>query len=177
MTSIPSWVCKERTTKSQGKRLVALRVAQLFGSGFVAPQSSRMGGTPSSRLARAKNPRNNSERINHSGHWSRTTDHNSSMRLGINTFLFVSPFKTESVKLFPKFKRWGFQTVEIPVEDPSHIDPVLVKTALDKNGLACGSVCACMGPLMAARKAPLGDKAMCTSDGKFVKLNSLSSLH
>ena len=57
------------------------------------------------------------------------------MRLGINTFLFVSPFTTDSVKLFPKFKKWGFQTIEIPVEDPSHIDPAAVKKALDKNGL------------------------------------------
>ena len=68
------------------------------------------------------------------------------MRFGINTFLFTSPFTTESTKLFPKFKRWGFQTVEIPVEDPSHIDPARVKAGLDVNGLACSSVCACMGP-------------------------------
>ncbi len=68
------------------------------------------------------------------------------MRFGINSFLFVSPFTTDSVKLFPKFKKWGFDSVEIPVEDPSHIDPVKVKAALDKNGLVCGSICACMGP-------------------------------
>ena len=68
------------------------------------------------------------------------------MRLGINTFLFTSPFITDSVKLFPTFRKWGFQTVEIPVEDPSHIDPAKVKAALDRNGLVCGSVCACMGP-------------------------------
>ena len=68
------------------------------------------------------------------------------MRLGINTFLFTSPFTNESTKLFPKFKKWGFATIEIPVEDPSHIDPAHVKRELDKNGLVCGSVCACMGP-------------------------------
>ncbi|HEY0552447.1 MAG TPA: sugar phosphate isomerase/epimerase, partial [Verrucomicrobiae bacterium] len=68
------------------------------------------------------------------------------MRLGINTFLFTSPFTTESTKHFPKFKKWGFETVEIPVEDPSHIDPAKVKAAADKAGLAIGSVCACMGP-------------------------------
>lgn len=68
------------------------------------------------------------------------------MRIGINTFLFTSPFTTQSVKLFPTFKRWGFQTVEIPVEDPSHIDPAKVKAAADRHGLAIGSVCACMGP-------------------------------
>jgi D-psicose/D-tagatose/L-ribulose 3-epimerase len=68
------------------------------------------------------------------------------MRIGINTFLFTSPFTTESVKLFPTFKKWGFQTVEIPIEAPEHIDPARVKAAADKHGLAIGSVCACMGP-------------------------------
>jgi D-psicose/D-tagatose/L-ribulose 3-epimerase len=68
------------------------------------------------------------------------------MRFGINTFLFTSPFTTESVKLFPKFKKWGFDTIEIPVEAPEHIDPAKVKAAADKHGLAIGSICACMGP-------------------------------
>lgn len=68
------------------------------------------------------------------------------MRFGINTFLFTSPFTTASVKLFPKFKNWGFESIEIPIEDPSHIDPAKVKAALDKNGLFCGSICAAMGP-------------------------------
>lgn len=67
------------------------------------------------------------------------------MRIGINSFLFTSPFTNASTKLFPKFKKWGFDTVEIPVEDPSHIDPAHVKRELDKAGLVCGSVCACMG--------------------------------
>ncbi|HTH46707.1 MAG TPA: sugar phosphate isomerase/epimerase [Candidatus Limnocylindria bacterium] len=76
------------------------------------------------------------------------------MRFGINTFLFVSPFTTESVKLFPQFKKWGFQSVEIPVEDPSHIDPAAVKAAADKAGLAIGSICACMGPGRDLRGTP-----------------------
>ena len=76
------------------------------------------------------------------------------MRLGINTFLFTSPFTNESTSLFPTFKKWGFETVEIPVEDPSHIDPAHVKAELDKNGLVCGSVCACMGPDRDLRGTP-----------------------
>ena len=68
------------------------------------------------------------------------------MRFGINTFLFTSPFTNQSTKLFPQFKRWGFDTIEIPVEDPSHIDPAHVKRELDRHGLVCGSICACMGP-------------------------------
>jgi len=67
------------------------------------------------------------------------------MRIGINSFLFTSPFTNESTKLFKTFKKWGFDTVEIPIEDPSHIDPAHVKRELDKYGLVCGSVCACMG--------------------------------
>lgn len=67
------------------------------------------------------------------------------MRFGINTFLFTSPFTTESISLFPQFKKWGFDTVEIALEDASHIDPVVVKKALDDNGLVCGSICAAMG--------------------------------
>jgi D-psicose/D-tagatose/L-ribulose 3-epimerase len=39
------------------------------------------------------------------------------MQLGINTFLFTSPFTNESVHLFPKFKSWEFDFVEIALED------------------------------------------------------------
>lgn len=68
------------------------------------------------------------------------------MKFGINTFLFTSPFTNDSISLFPKFKKWGFDSVEIALEDTSHIDPKLIKEALDKNGLTCGSICAAMGP-------------------------------
>ena len=80
------------------------------------------------------------------------------MRYGINTFLFTSPFTTKSTKLFPTFKKWGFQSVEIPVEDPAHIDPVQVKRELDRHGLVCGSVCACMGPDRDLRGTPEAQK-------------------
>jgi D-psicose/D-tagatose/L-ribulose 3-epimerase len=76
------------------------------------------------------------------------------MRIGINTFLFTSPFTNESTKLFAQFKRWGFDTVELPIEDPSHIDPAHVKRELDKHKLVCGSVCACMGPDRDLRGTP-----------------------
>ncbi len=76
------------------------------------------------------------------------------MRLGINTFLFTSPFTNESTKLFKQFKKWGFDTIEIPVEDPAHIDPAHVKAELDKNGLVCGTVCACLGPDRDLRGTP-----------------------
>ena len=81
------------------------------------------------------------------------------MRIGINSFLYTSPFTTDSVKLFAKFKRWGFDTVEIPIEDPSHIDPAKVKAAADKAGIIIGSVCACMGPGRDFRGTPADQKA------------------
>jgi len=68
--------------------------------------------------------------------------------------LFTSPFTNESVKLLPTFKKWGFQTVEIAIEDPAHIDPAVIKAALDNNKLACGSVCACLGPDRDLRGTP-----------------------
>jgi D-psicose/D-tagatose/L-ribulose 3-epimerase len=68
------------------------------------------------------------------------------MRLGINTFLFASPFKNESVKLFPRFKQWGFDSVEIPIEDPAHIDPFFIKAELKRHGLVCGAMTPCLGP-------------------------------
>lgn len=68
------------------------------------------------------------------------------MRFGINSFLQVSPFTTASTRLFSQYKKWGFDTVEIPIEDPSHIDPVKLKAAAEIAGIAIGSVCACMGP-------------------------------
>jgi len=76
------------------------------------------------------------------------------MRFGINSFLFTSPFTTDSTRLFRKFKTWGFDTVEIPIEDPSHIDPAKVKAAADAAGIAIGSVCACMGPGRDFRGSP-----------------------
>ncbi|REA62446.1 sugar phosphate isomerase/epimerase [Dyadobacter luteus] len=68
------------------------------------------------------------------------------MQFGINTYLFSSPFTNESVSFFPLFKSWGFDFVEIAVEDPSHIDPVFVRAELDKHELTCRSVCAATGP-------------------------------
>jgi D-psicose/D-tagatose/L-ribulose 3-epimerase len=68
------------------------------------------------------------------------------MRLGINTFLFACPFTNQSTRWFARFKKWGFETVEISVESPARCDPAFVKAQLDKHGLKCGSVTPCLGP-------------------------------
>lgn len=68
------------------------------------------------------------------------------MKFGINTFPFASPFTNRSTRLFRQFKAWGFDGVEIAVENPTDIDPTFVKTQLDRHGLVCTSVCACFPP-------------------------------
>lgn len=68
------------------------------------------------------------------------------MTFGINTFLFTSPFTNDSVKYFPRYKEWGFDAVEIALEDPANIDASFVKEQLTANGLICNTVCAAMGP-------------------------------
>jgi len=64
---------------------------------------------------------------------------------GASTWLWTSPFKTETVSLFPKIKAMGFDAVEIPVEYPELIDGKEVRKALDANGLS-PIVCGAFGP-------------------------------
>jgi D-psicose/D-tagatose/L-ribulose 3-epimerase len=68
------------------------------------------------------------------------------MKFSINTVLFVSPFTNADTRLFAKFKKWGFDAVELLIEDAAHIDPTLVKDQLERNGLICGSVAAAITP-------------------------------
>jgi len=68
------------------------------------------------------------------------------MRFSINSVLFVSPFTNKDTRLFAKFKQWGFEAVELLIEDPAHIDPAMVKRQLDKHGLVCGSIAAAINP-------------------------------
>ncbi|HEU5069327.1 MAG TPA: sugar phosphate isomerase/epimerase [Verrucomicrobiae bacterium] len=68
------------------------------------------------------------------------------MRFGINTFLFTSPFTNRSTRLFGTFRRWGFDSVEIAVEDPADIDPARIKAELDRHQLVAGTLCACFPP-------------------------------
>ena len=60
---------------------------------------------------------------------------NEQKKFGASTWLWQSPFTTESIELFPKIKEMGFDVVEIPVEKPALIDEKTVKEALDANGL------------------------------------------
>ncbi len=76
------------------------------------------------------------------------------MRYGINTFLFSFPLTNDSARLFPQFKKWGFDSVEIAIDDPEAVDPRVLREALDANGLVCGSVCGAFGPDRDLRGTP-----------------------
>lgn len=67
------------------------------------------------------------------------------MDFAVSTWLWTSPFNTKSISLFPKIKSMGFTHVEIPVEDPSLIDPKIIATALEDNQLKA-ILCAAFGP-------------------------------
>lgn len=81
------------------------------------------------------------------------------MNIGINTFLFTSPFTNRSTKLFAQFQRWGFDCVEIAVEDPAHIDPAHIKTELLRHKLTSAPVCACFPPERDLRGTPSQQRA------------------
>ena len=68
------------------------------------------------------------------------------IKYGVSTWLWTSPFTTESAEeLFPKIAQMGFDVVEIAVEDPSLIDVKKIKKALELYGLKA-SICGAFGP-------------------------------
>jgi D-psicose/D-tagatose/L-ribulose 3-epimerase len=67
------------------------------------------------------------------------------MKFGASTWLWTSPFTTETIELFSKIKSMGFDVVEIPIEDTEGIDTKTVKEALHENGLEA-VVCGAFGP-------------------------------
>ena len=67
------------------------------------------------------------------------------VNFGVSTWLWTSPFNTQSVALFDKVKQLGFTHVEIPIEELNLIDPHEVRKALDSAGLK-PVVCGVFGP-------------------------------
>lgn len=66
--------------------------------------------------------------------------------IGVNTWTWVSPFTTDMAPaLFSKIKQMGFDIVELPVEDPSHVEAGPIKRLLDENALGA-TVCGAFGP-------------------------------
>lgn len=67
------------------------------------------------------------------------------IKYGVSTWLWTSPFTTESIReLFPKIAKMGFDVVEIAVEDPALIDIKKLKSALNEYKLQA-SICGAFG--------------------------------
>lgn len=67
------------------------------------------------------------------------------LSFGVSTWVWTSPFNTDTIGLFPKIKEMGFDVVEIPVEDQDIIDSGKVKKALEEHELEA-VVCGAFGP-------------------------------
>ena len=78
------------------------------------------------------------------------------MKFGVNTFVWVSPCTTAAVnEIAPKVKAMGFDILEVSVETPDLIDPLVVKKILKENRLK-GIICGAFGP----------DRNICSQDLK-----------
>lgn len=67
------------------------------------------------------------------------------MPLGLSTFVLASPFSDSDVGLFEKVKDWGYDQVEVCIEDPALLTPRTVAAAARDEGLSV-LVCGAFGP-------------------------------
>ena len=67
------------------------------------------------------------------------------MRFGASTFIWVSPFSTKTLDLVDKVADFGFDIVEICVEDPATIDTAAIAKRVEKAGIKA-LVCGAFGP-------------------------------
>ena len=67
------------------------------------------------------------------------------MRYGASTFIWVSPFSNKTLDLLYKAKAFGFDILEICVEDPDAIDAASIRAHADKAGVAL-TICGAFGP-------------------------------
>lgn len=67
------------------------------------------------------------------------------VKFAVSTWLWTSPFDRETISLFPKIKSFGYDAVEIPVEDPELINIQQVKKALADHALK-PIICGAFGP-------------------------------
>ncbi len=66
------------------------------------------------------------------------------MKIGVNTFVWTSPFTTRDFGLIPKIKSMGFDIIEIAVEDASLINVPLLRDSARDEGLAI-TICGAFG--------------------------------
>lgn len=67
------------------------------------------------------------------------------MKIGVNTWVWTSPFSTREFHLIPKVKQMGFDVLEVALDDASIIDAALLRRMTEDNGLEV-TVCGAFGP-------------------------------
>lgn len=68
------------------------------------------------------------------------------MKFGVSLWLWTSPVTNETIEKFaPKIAKMGFDTVEVPLEDPGSLDSKAAGKVIRENGLSVTN-CAAMGP-------------------------------
>ena len=67
------------------------------------------------------------------------------MKIGVNTWVWTSPFSTKDFSLIPKVKEMGFDVLEVALDDASIIDAKLLRKMTEDNGLSV-TVCGAFGP-------------------------------
>lgn len=67
-------------------------------------------------------------------------------KLGVNTWVWTSPLTDEALtQLAPRVRDWGFDLIELPVENLGDWDPAAARVLLQDLGLGA-TVCLVMGP-------------------------------
>ena len=67
------------------------------------------------------------------------------MRFGASTFIWVSPFSNATLDLIDKVAEFGFDRIEICIEDPAPIDTSAIAKRLDRARIKA-TVCGAFGP-------------------------------
>lgn len=67
------------------------------------------------------------------------------MRFGASTFIWVSPFSNRTLDLIAKVADFGFDIIEICVEDPATVDTAAIASRVEKAGINA-LVCGAFGP-------------------------------
>jgi D-psicose/D-tagatose/L-ribulose 3-epimerase len=87
------------------------------------------------------------------------------MKFGASTFIWVSPFSNKTLDLIGKVKDFGFDLIEICIEDPATIDTAAVGKRLAKEGIGA-TVCGAFGP---DRDLSSDDASICEKGVDYVK--------
>ncbi|GIJ76950.1 D-psicose/D-tagatose/L-ribulose 3-epimerase [Micromonospora phaseoli] len=67
--------------------------------------------------------------------------------IGVNPWVWTSPVDDEALaELIPRIARFGFDAVELPIEQPGDWDPVRTRELLAAHGLVAAGVCAVTPP-------------------------------